>query len=58
MIYTMRQRVPAVITRPPIIVFLESFSFNRRTPRMIVNTVLNLSMGATMDTLPIEIAPK
>jgi len=42
----------------PNIVFFVGFSFNIKILKIIVITTLNLSIGATIDTFPIEIAAK
>lgn len=50
--------VPSVMIRHPMIVFFVGFSFKIRKLKIIVITTLNLSIGATMDTFPNEMAAK
>lgn len=50
--------LPATIISPPIIIFGLTDSFSNKNARMIVNTTLSLSIGATRDTSPGERALK
>lgn len=53
-----RKTVPKVMIAPPTIVCFLAFSFKITKLKIIVITTLNLSIGATTETLPIASAPK
>ena len=50
--YKIRTIVPAIINIAPIAIFRVNTSFKIITDRIIVSATLNLSAGATWDTLP------
>lgn len=51
--YRINTKVPAIINTAPIAIFIVSASCKNIIDKIMVNATLNLSTGATCDTLPI-----
>jgi hypothetical protein len=58
MIYNTKIIAPAAISTPPRMGFKSIVSSKKITEKIITKTTLNLSIGATFDTLPVSSALK